>query len=360
MMLLLVGPMVRAQERAWEYWRNAEGYLEDQAEVLFGLIDRTLEANPAEAVVSGGKFAKASSAGRTSGKASSVGQKSGNTTSVERQLALAALDALVHDTRWDDSAQLHTFLDRRIGRVAERLAQPYRKKGVEVFKLYNDGFVVRTRSMTVGFDLCGTRGSVRFIPDSLMRPIVEGCDALFISHRDPDHADRRVVSMAAEMGIPVYGPMDYDNGEVQHVRMEDFQARELACAHGKAPLTVQALPGHQDDLQNNIYVVTFPEGYAVAHCGDQYRREDLAWLKGVSTKLARPLDILIIDCWAMEMKATIEGFAPRLVVSGHENEMLHTIDHREAFWLSQYKFDSMGLDIPFVILCWGEGYRLPR
>ena len=244
--------------------------------------------------------------------------------------------------------------------MVEQLEQPCRKRGVEVFKLYNDGFVVRTRSMTVGFDLCGTRGKVRFIPDSLMRPIVAGCDALFISHRDPDHADRRVVSMATEMGIPVYGPMDYDNDEVQDIRMEDFQARVLACAHGKAPLKVQALPGHQDDLQNNIYVVTFPEGYTVAHCGDQYRREDLAWLKSVSTKLARPLDILIIDCWAMEMKATIEGFAPRLVVSGHENEMLHTIDHREAFWLTQYKFDAMGMDIPSVILCWGEGYRLPR
>lgn len=74
-------------------------------------------------------------------------------------------------------------------------------------------------------------------------------------------------------------------------------------------LNVRILPGHQDDLQNNIYLVTFPDGRTVAHCGDQYNREDLPWLKEVSKKLARPLDILIIDCWAMELKETVEGFS---------------------------------------------------
>ena len=38
---------------AWEYWRNPDGYLEDQAKVLFGLIDETLEQNPATAKPSG-------------------------------------------------------------------------------------------------------------------------------------------------------------------------------------------------------------------------------------------------------------------------------------------------------------------
>lgn len=328
MVLMFLGPVASGQEREWEYWRNAEGYLVDQADVVFGLIDKTLQEYPATPEPSS-----------------------------ERQLALASLDALVHDTRGDDSKPLHSFLDRRMGRVATQLARPCKKKGIELFKLYNDGFVVRSHSVTVGFDLCGTRGDVRFIPDSLMRAIVSSCDALFISHRDPDHADRRVVSMAAELGIPVYGPEDYDNTEVQGIRMEDFSPRPLPLAHGKARLMVQALPGHQDDLQNNIYVVAFPEGKTVAHCGDQYRREDMGWLGKVSVLLTRPLDVLIIDCWAMEMEETIKGFAPRLVVSGHENEMGHTIDHREAFWLTQYKFDSMALGIPSVILCWGEGYR---
>lgn len=306
---------------AREYWRNPDGYLMDQAEVLFGLIDETIERNPASAE-----------------------------PSAERRLALASLDALLHDTRNDDSPALHAFLDRRMARVVDRLKTRPKKKDVELFKLYNDGFVVRSGGVTVGFDLCGTRQGVKYIPDPLMREIVGRCDLLFISHRDPDHADAIVVDMAAEAGIPVYGPEDYPNEKAEKMRMEDFGSRRLAKG-----LEVQALPGHQDDLQNNIYVVTFPGGHTVAHCGDQYNREDLDWLKTVSEKLARPLDILIIDCWALELEETVAGFSPRLVVSGHENEMGHTIDHREAFWLTQYKFDT--LPVPSVILSWGEGYR---
>ena len=305
----------------WEYWRNPDGYLEDQAKVLFGLIDETIERNPASAE-----------------------------PSAERQLALASLDALLHDTRNDDSPALHAFLDRRMARVAAQLKARPKKKDVELFKLYNDGFVVRSGGVTVGFDLCGTRQGVKYIPAPLMREIVGRCDLLFISHRDPDHADANVVDMAFEAGIPVYGPEDYGNEKTEKVRMEDYGSRRLAKG-----LEVQALPGHQDDLQNNIYVVTFPNGRTVAHCGDQYNREDLAWLKTVSEKMARPLDILIIDCWALELKETVDGFSPRLVVFGHENEMGHTIDHREAFWLTQEKSNT--LPVPSVILSWGEGYR---
>lgn len=118
-----------AQERPWEYWGNPEGYLDNQAEVLFGLVDGVLQRNPAAA-----------------------------DPSPERQLALASLDALVHDTRNDGSPALHAFLDTRVGRVVGDLSRPSSRKGVEVYKLYNDGFVVRTREAVVGFDLCGTRG----------------------------------------------------------------------------------------------------------------------------------------------------------------------------------------------------------
>ena len=304
-------------EYAWEYWRDPDGYLDDQAKILFGLIDETLERNPAT-----------------------------TEPSAERQLALASLDALLHDTRNDDSPALHAFLDRRMTRVAAQLKVRPKKKDVELFKLYNDGFIVRSGGVTVGFDLCGTRQGVKYIPDPLMREIIGRCDMLFISHRDPDHADAKVVDMASEAGIPVYGPEDYDNEKTEKMRMEDFGSRRLAKG-----LEVQALPGHQDDLQNNIYVVTFPGGHTVAHCGDQYNREDLDWLRTVSEKLASTLDILIIDCWALELKETVEGFSPRLAVFGHENEMGHTIDHREAFWLTQEKSNT--LPVPSVILSWG-------
>lgn len=312
------------QERLWEYWSKSETYLTHEADVLLDLVDRTLQAYPPTP-----------------------------SPSVERRLALTALDAVLHQTRNDDSPELHAFLDTRIARVLAEMDAPAPENGLELWKLYNDGFVVRSRSLTLGFDLCGTRGSRTFIPDSLMRAIVRRCDALFISHRDPDHADRTVVALAAEAGVPVYGPEDFQDDRFTPVRREDFGTMDLPIRDGRT-VRVQPLPGHQDGLQNNIYVVTFPEGTTFAHCGDQYLKEDMAWLGTVAEKMARPLDVLVIDCWAMDLQETILGFKPRTVVFGHENELGHSIDHREAFWQSQYKLDTLQLPMPAYLLAWGE------
>ena len=322
--LALVGIFANAQ--GWEYWRNPDGYLNDQTQVLLRHIDATLQQEPPTA-----------------------------TPSAARQLALAALDAVTHEPRWDTSAVLHSFLDLRIGRALEKLQLPARK-GLEVFKLYNDSFIVRTRSTSVGFDICGTRGKNIIIGDELLHNILSHCDILFISHKDPDHADRRVVKMALELEIPVYGPEDCTIEGVRHVRQEDFATVTLSDRKGRS-LKVQPLPGHQDDLQNNIYVVTMPEGYSVVQTGDQWRRDDLPWLTKVSEKLAKRPDLLIIDCWAMEMEQTIRAFNPRRVLAGHENELGHTIDHREALWLTQYKFDTMALPMPCFVAAWGESLR---
>lgn len=51
---------------------------------------------------------------------------------------------------------------------------------------------------------------------------------------------------------------------------------------------------------------------AIVSCGDQYNRDDLPWLKKAFSMLSSPLDDLMIDCWALEMKETIQGFSPAL------------------------------------------------
>lgn len=317
--------------RPWEYWKDADGYYDNQGEVLFSLIDRTLEQHPASA-----------------------------TPSAERQLALASLDALLHDTFFDDCDAFHAFLETRVERVLSALSRPW-KKGLEIFKLYNDGFIVRSATgLVVGFDLCGSHAGMTLIPEAQMSRLVRRCDMLFISHRDPDHADDQVVALAAKAGIPVYGPEDYDNEYVTKIRSEDFSRQRLSGITKGIALTVQALPGNQNTLQNNIYVVTFPDGYSVVHCGDQFNDEDTEWLSQVGDRLIDRPDVLIINPWTMDLEKTIKGFNPRCVLSGHENEMGHTIDHREALWLSQYKFDYMNLGIPGVVMTWGESFRYKR
>lgn len=306
----------------WEYWRHAGEYIHDQAGAVFSLAGKVLDSEPPS-----------------------------TRPSDSRRLALAALDALLHDTDLDGSGEFHAFVDGRMEKIADQLGDKC-SNGLEIFKLYNAGFIVRTKKLTVGFDLCAKRGDVTIVPPRLMSRMIGCCDVLFISHRDPDHADASVIAEAARQGVPVYGPKDIPNPLVTGIRCEDFSETELVTRSGK--VLVQPLPGHQDDIENNIWVVTFPGGRTVAHCGDQYNENDLGWLSHASDLLPRKPDVLIIDCWAMELGKTISGFSPKVVVSAHENEMGHSIDHREAFWLSLYKYDTLSADA--VVAAWGEKY----
>lgn len=328
MTLLSVGAQTNnhVKKRNFQYWGKPERYLNTQASVFLDLVDETLDAYPPS-----------------------------TKHPLERRQALYLFDAVIHETPNDTSAALHDFAASRVNKVIADLNRPM-KRGMRVYKIYNDGFIVRTKSTMVAFDLCGKCGSNKIVPDSLMRSLVDKCEALFITHNHSDHADRDVVKMFIDSGTPVYAIDEFwaDNAAINHIRHEvPFDTILATTRHN---LKVKIFPGHQDELQNNIYVVTMPEGYTVAHTGDEWEDNQMDWIPTVSTQLPKQLDVLIVDCWAYKLNEFIKGFNPKVVVTGHENELGHTIDHREAFWLTYYKMETLAIPTPYVIMSWGEWY----
>ena len=226
------------------------------------------------------------------------------------------------------------------------------KKGLEIYKIYNDGFVARTRSASVAFDVVrGTCKGQTLIPDSLMQAVADRCDVLFITHNHGDHGDPAVVKMFLDAGKPVIAPTEFmpDETRITHIRSERIVDEEITLPNGK--LRIKILPGHQGEMMNNIYVVTTADGKTIAHSGDQYNAEDMEWIVDIKSRIPR-VDILTVNCWTHRMNDFVNGFAPKMVVTGHENEMGHTIDHREAFWLTFQKMEK--IDRKYTVMGWGE------
>lgn len=333
-------PKVKGNGVIREYWGNTNKYLFQQNGNLLILAEKILEQE--------GPGAKPSDA---------------------RQLALTAMDVAAHDTARLISTFLQVYVDGRLSDALKHLTetqvhhpdqsphQHAKPEAVEIVKLYNDGFIVRSESVTLGFDLCFTAREQKMLQDKNIEKLVSLCDALFISHKDPDHCDRTVIETAKKLGIPVYGPQDTGIEYVKGYRSDDFSEVELTLNSGKK-IEAIAIPGHQDELQNNIWMVTLPEKRTVVHFGDQWKKEDVQWLKDIKQKVDKTVDVLIIDCWAMQLEAMIKAFAPAYVISGHENEIGHSIDHREAYWLTQYKFDKISTGIPSLVMAWGEWVEL--
>lgn len=306
------------------FWGNADAFLNRQADCFLSLINKTIEEYPP-----------------------AEGQ------ALIRKMALYNLDAILHETKYDKSTVLYEFMTSRIKSALEKMSHPIEGE-MEIYKLYNHGFVVRTNTVTFAFDLY--RGD-SLVSDSLMQAVVHYCDILFISHIHSDHADLQVAQMFIKEGKPVWGPTNLweDNKSIYHIRAEKV-IEEAVTVRGKN-LTVKILPGHQDDLVNNVYNVITPEGFSIVHTGDQYNKDDMKWIAQIKKQI-QALDVLLVNCWTLHFNEFVEDFDPQLVITGHENEMGHTIDHREPYWLSFQKLKYIRK--PYILMTWGEYYKYSR
>ncbi|MDR0582071.1 MAG: MBL fold metallo-hydrolase [Prevotellaceae bacterium] len=311
-----------------EYWDNPNEMLQDQAAILFEHTHKVLERNPPS-----------------------------TSANDERKLALFALDALLHDTRLDNGAAFFTYTERMAQTVAEELAKgkPVGNK-VRFFRFYNHGFIVQTPSVTVAIDIIrggGHNEEKHFISDSLMQLIIKQCDILFVTHVHGDHADEAVAKMFCEQGKDVIVPIKFWQNSDSHIRPlrgADMLKETIRISGKNVSLPVYIFPGHQRDVPNNVYAITTPEGITVMHTGDQSNHDDMKWIANVGDKVK--VDVLLAHCWMMPMEESVAGIRPALIITGHENEMGHSIDHREPYWLTFRRLENV--KVPYVIMAWGE------
>lgn len=312
-----------------EYWGRSEQYLEHQAYYMLDLANKAFNSNPPSTKVN-----------------------------LEREMGFLMLDAVLHEPTPKENPAVLDYLATRMKMVIDDLNKPLKgKKSLRIYKLYNCGMIFRTRDMVVAVDLNGRHGAL--IPDEIMAEIVDKIDIVFYTHNHGDHFDRNVRNLCHERSIPIWATDEIfkDDPEVHHVWF-DGEIRNFDIELPKGKLNVYALPGHQSKLHNNIWVITLPNKKVVAATGDQWMEDksDMIWLKDIHTKLPR-IDVLSMDCWIHDYEEHLADFSPRLLVSQHENELGHGIDHREAYWMTLYKNNNIyKFSTPYVLMSWGEWY----
>lgn len=308
----------------------------------------------------------------------------------ERKLALYLLDAVLHDVYAPNRAPVQQFFQSRMTRVAEELEHKKTADGATIWKLYNHGFIVRTASVTLAFDV--HRGVQRFrvvdpkegrryvdspgfpMPDDVMNRIVNQCDVLFISHRHADHADPVVAQAFIDQGKPVVAPEEVFEGDplqarMTHLRRVAHEMQTLAVKQGSLELDLVVYPGQQyqgSGIPNNVVLVFTPEGMSFAHNGDQINdpypeyQEDYEWIDHVHEH--HKVDVVMTNCWMNDIMRFTRGFDPKLVLPGHQNELGHPIWDRVPYWgdsefLRLTYPQLLASNYPVVVMTWGESYH---
>ncbi len=285
-----------------------------------------------------------------------------------RRAALLRLDDVLHVESAPRKEVVQKWYRARMYRAIEEIERTKVTEGMRIWKLYNHGFLVRTPTVSFTFDfVAGTQQPGFAMEKEWLARLVAQSDATFISHLHGDHASQEVARLFLEAGKPVvapeglWKPLPEFEGKLTYPERSTEKVHRIAVQGGRQVLEVVAYPGHQGaTVLNNVHLVRSPEGYTVMQTGDQWNDDapgtDFDWISHVGRQHA--VDVLFPNCWTRGIARMVRGVNPKLVITGHENEMAHTVDHREDN--TQTYTRLWGVGYPFVLMTWGEAYGYRR
>lgn len=267
-----------------------------------------------------------------------------------RRKALHLLDDPLHLDPAPSMEPVGDFFRRAIDRALLEIETERVVSGATVWKLYNHTFVVRTSDAAYAFDIYRGVDNVRMTDRQLER-LARAVDALFITHYHRDHADRGFVELMIEGKKTVAVP--------EGLWTDLPMASSLTYPPSGVDLEVEGLnyrvfPGHQgDDITNNVYLVS-SGGVSVMHTGDQSNSRDFVlWIDGLAGR--HRVDILLPNCWTTDLPRLVRETNPSVLITGHENELGHTVDKRESF--SKTFRHLQQVSHPAVVMGWGERFH---
>lgn len=262
--------------------------------------------------------------------------------------ALIRLDDLLHIEGAPQKVLLQEWFRRRMLGVAQRASSP--AGGYRILKVYNQGWHVTTPTARFVLDLVGgpPKNAQFRMSDEAIDLLVQSADVLFISHLHDDHADPEVAKRFLAKGKTVVAPAQAFAKDPELQKRVTVPGREMTKLAG---FEFIALPGHQGkDVTNNNYLVRAAEGLNVMHTGDQWNDGDFAWIDEIHKQYR--VTVLMPNCWTQQPLRFAAGVKPQLILPGHENEMAHTVPHREDWTQTFTRWDGAGA--PMLPLCWGE------
>jgi len=284
-----------------------------------------------------------------------------------RRAALTRLDDVLHIESAPAKPLVQRFYRSRLEKAVGEIEAARVTSGMRIWKLYNHGFFVRTPSVSFCFDIVpGIRTQGFQVDAKLLARLADQSDALFISHVHDDHASQAVARLFLERGKPVIAPEGLWRGneiaaKLLYPKRSASDVRKVPVQNGARVLEVVAYPGHQGASPiNNVHLVKTPDGFTVVQTGDQSGEEgpggDFDWIAHIGHQYR--VDVLLPNCWTDDIGRVVRGVNPELVITGHENEMGHTVDHREDY--TQTYNHLFGSRYPFLVMAWGESFHYRR
>ena len=251
------------------------------------------------------------------------------------------------------------YLEGSCKQAIKWLKKPAPEKGeIALYKVYNMGYIIRTSERAFAIDLrwWGTRSDAKKIARML--------DVIFTTHPHGDHYSMDILETMIECGKTVVLSKDLlpnVRSSRKVVYWEDVTDPLEICG-----IKVRSFAGNQGkDIPCNVYHLQF-DGWTVVHNGDNSDRPRDRRL----AELEAP-DITIAATWnqfqvIQEAVQASSGASTKsmLFLPAHENEVVHTVDHRESYkeaYSMESRFASPTFNyLPHMLLDVGESFKFTK
>lgn len=230
--------------------------------------------------------------------------------------------------------------------------KPPKGQSAVIWHIYNMGFIIKTSKHTVGIDIAGpavmpgrSGGSIAFNPwpTADIAKLAASLDILFVTHNHGDHFNSSLLKAMLSSGKPVVlaAPLAFlgDNSKNLTV-INTSQETPLKLAG----IEILAFRGNQGEkVPCNVYLLDI-DGVRVIHDGDNYDRSQEAKIKNYPAA-----NIIIGATWndiigltKSAQSAPDSEKANQLLLPSHENELGHSVGHRESYLELYTRTDRMG------------------
>ena len=228
-------------------------------------------------------------------------------------------------------------------------------QGAVVWQIQNHGFVVKTPSITLGFDLYDYYLYQEF---SMLADLL---DVYFISHQHRDHFSALLIDSMHALGKPVVGPAELpDTPNFENVSIH-MNAGDNLTIDG---CTVTAHDGGDHSVPVRMYEMVTPDGLRLMHTGDKEYTNTLP--------IVSDIDILLFNAWISiptsertdstrieGILTTLDLYQPELAIAGHLIELGHLqyISPTQPAWYlyrNAYSAGDSSVLCEYRVPAWGE------